>query len=161
MHGQGFHDLYDGDEEIFRPEEYFPEMILERALGYIEDHQDEPFFLTLALNLPHYPEQPIEKFKDAYPELEMPRQSYARMISSTDDHIGQVLAKLEATGLRENTIVIMMSDNGHSPENHSVVTREDHASGYPVGHYYSAHGGGGNTGPWIGHKAQFLSLIHI
>ena len=156
MHGQGFHDLYDGDEEIFRPEEYFPEMILERALGYIEDHQDEPFFLTLALNLPHYPEQPIEKFKDAYPELEMPRQSYARMISSTDDHIGQVLAKLEATGLRENTIVIMMSDNGHSPENHSVVTREDHASGYPVGHYYSAHGGGGNTGPWIGHKAQFL-----
>jgi len=49
-----------------------------------------------------------------------------------------------------------MSDNGHSPENHSVVTREDHASGYPVGHYYSAHGGGGNTGPWIGHKAQFL-----
>ena len=78
------------------------------------------------------------------------------MISSVDDHIGQVLAKLEATGLRENTIVIMMSDNGHSAESHSAVNVENHASGYPMGYYYSAHGGGGNTGRWIGRKAQFL-----
>jgi len=156
MHGQGFHDLYDGNEEVFRREEYFPDLILERALDYIEDNQDAPFFFTLALNLPHYPEQPIEKFKDAYPDLEMPRQSYARMISSVDDHVGQILAKLEATGLRDNTVVIMMSDNGHSAESHRAVSLADHASGYPAGHYYSAHGGGGNTGKWIGHKAELL-----
>ena len=32
----------------------------------------------------------------------------------------------------------------------------NHSSGYPLGHYYLAHGGGGNTGDWIGHKGTFL-----
>ena len=32
----------------------------------------------------------------------------------------------------------------------------NHSSGYPRGHYYLAHGGGGNTGKWIGHKGDFL-----
>ncbi len=86
----------------------------------------------------------------------MPRQSYARVISSVDDHIGRVLNKLEATGLRENTIVILMSDNGHSTENSAGIAVENHSSGYPRGHYYLAHGGGGNTGKWIGHKGTFL-----
>jgi arylsulfatase A len=156
LHGRGYHDLYDGNEEIFRRGEYYPDMMIQRAIDYIGEHRDGPFFMTVAFNLPHYPEQPIGKFKDAYAGMEMPRQSYARVISSVDDHIGRVLAKLDEAGLRENTIVIMMSDNGHSEENTKGITVDDHASGYPRGHYYSAHGGGGNTGKWIGHKAQFL-----
>jgi arylsulfatase A len=67
-----------------------------------------------------------------------------------------VLAKLDETGLRENTIVILMSDNGHSIENSSGITVENHTSGYPRGHYYLAHGGGGNTGKWAGQKGTFL-----
>jgi arylsulfatase A-like enzyme len=86
----------------------------------------------------------------------MPRQAYARVISSVDEQIGRVLDKLEASGLRENTIVIMMSDNGHSTENSAGITVENHNSGYPRGHYYLAHGGGGNTGKWTGHKGTFL-----
>ncbi len=90
----------------------------------------------------------------------MPRQSYARVISSVDDHIGRVLDKLEATGLRDRTIVILMSDNGHSEENNAGIAVDDHSSGYPRGHYYLAHGGGGNTGKWIGHKGTFLEGGH-
>jgi arylsulfatase A len=156
LHGRGFHDLYDGNTEIFRREEYFPDMVIERAVNYIEENKDRPFFMTVAFNLPHYPEQPMEKFKDDYTDLPMPRQSYARVISSVDDHIGQVLNKLEQTGLSQNTIVILMGDNGHSEENNKGISVENHSSGYPLGHYYSAHGGGGNSGPWIGHKAEFL-----
>jgi arylsulfatase A-like enzyme len=48
-----------------------------------------------------------------------------------------------------------MSDNGHSAENGGVIRVENHSSGYPKGHYYSAHGGGGNTGKWRGHKGTF------
>lgn len=156
LHGQGYHDLYDGNEEIFRREEYYPDLLVERALNYIEANKDTPFFMTVAFNLPHYPEQPIARFKDAYAGLPMPRQSYARVISSVDDHIGRVLDKLEETGLRNNTIVIMMSDNGHSTEDNAGITVGNHASGYPRGYYYLAHGGGGNTGKWIGHKGEFL-----
>ena len=156
LHGRGYHDLYDGNEEIFRRDEYYPDLMVQKAVDYIEANQDSPFFMTVAFNLPHYPEQPITKFKDAYAGLPMPRQSYARVISSVDDHIGRVLDKLEETGLRNNTMVIMMSDNGHSTENNAGISVENHVSGYPVGHYYLAHGGGGNTGKWIGHKGEFL-----
>jgi arylsulfatase A-like enzyme len=156
LHGRGYHDLYDGNEEIFRPEEYYPDLMIERAVQFIEANKAAPFFMTVAFNLPHYPEQPSAKFKDAYSELPMPRQSYARVISSVDDHIGRVLDKLEATGLSENTIVILMSDNGHSTEDNSGISVDNHTSGYPRGHYYLAHGGGGNTGPWIGSKGTFL-----
>ncbi len=130
--------------------------MIERAEQFIESNKEVPFFLTVAFNLPHYPEQPTEKFKNAYADLPMPRQSYARVISSVDDHIGRVLDKLDATGLSGKTIVILMSDNGHSTEDNNGISVDDHASGYPRGHYYLAHGGGGNTGKWIGSKGSFL-----
>lgn len=55
LHGQGYHDLYDGNEEIFRREEYYPDMMIEKAVRYIEANKDAPFFLTVTFNLPHYP----------------------------------------------------------------------------------------------------------
>lgn len=156
LHGTGYHDLYDGNEEIFRPGEYYPDLLVERAVKFIEANQTTPFFMELAFNLPHYPLQPLAKFKNAYAGLPMPRQAYARVISSVDDQIGRVLAKLDETGLRENTIVILMSDNGHSTEDSPGIGVDQHTSGYPRGHYYLAHGGGGNTGKWTGHKGTFL-----
>jgi arylsulfatase A len=156
LHGKGFHDLWDGNEEIFRRDEYYPDLLCDRAINFIEANQADPFFMTVTFNLPHYPEQPNSKFQDAYSDLPMPRRSYARVVSSVDEHIGRILDKLETTGLRDNTIVILMSDNGHSIENNSGISVDNHSSGYPRGHYYLAHGGGGNTGKWIGHKGTFL-----
>jgi arylsulfatase A-like enzyme len=156
LHGRGYHDLYDGNEEIFRREEYYPDLMIERAVQFIEAHQAAPFFLTVAFNLPHYPLQPSAKFKDAYADLPMPRRAYARVISSVDEHIGRVLDKLDATGLSDRTIVILMSDNGHSTEDNAGIMVDNHTSGYPKGHYYLARGGGGNTGKWAGHKGTFL-----
>lgn len=156
LHGSGFHDLYEGNQEIFRREEYSPDLLIERALAFIEANKSASFFMTVAFNLPHYPEQPTPRFKDAYADLPMPRRSYARVISSVDEHIGRVLDKLEQAGLRDDTIVILMSDNGHSTEDSAGIAVDDHSSGYPRGHYYLAHGGGGNTGKWIGHKGTFL-----
>ncbi|MBI1246715.1 sulfatase-like hydrolase/transferase [bacterium] len=156
LHGHGYHDLWNGNEEIFRRGEYYPDMMVHEAVEYIEQNRDAPFFMYVAFNLPHYPEQPIEKFADAYADMPMPRQSYARVISSVDEHIGRILKKLDETGLADNTIVIMMGDNGYSAENKPGITVDNHASGFPKGHYYSANGGGGNTGKWIGHKGNFL-----
>jgi arylsulfatase A-like enzyme len=156
LHGQGFHDLYDGNEEIHRQGEYFPEMMIDRALEFIGRENDQPFFAYIAFNLPHYPEQPIGEFADAYTDLPMPRQSYARVISTVDAYIGRVLDKLESIGKQDNTIVILMGDNGHSTENKGGIDIDNHRSGFPKGHYYSAHGGGGNTGKWIGAKGDFL-----
>ncbi len=156
LHGSGYHDLYDGNQEIFHRDEYYPDLLVQRVVDFIEANQKTPFFMTVAFNLPHYPLQPSDRFRNAYSSLAMPRQAYARAVSSVDEQIGRILDQLEKTGLRNDTLIIMLSDNGHSTETNSGISVQNHVSGYPLGHYYLAHGGGGNTGPWIGHKGEFL-----
>ncbi|HSP42716.1 MAG TPA: sulfatase-like hydrolase/transferase [Luteolibacter sp.] len=155
LHGTGFHDLYDGDREVFANGSYFPDLVTQRAEAFIEANREHPFFLMVAYNIPHYPEQPDPKFDDRYAGLPMPRRASARMISTTDDHMGRILAALERNGHKRDTIVAFMSDNGHSAED-AWIRKPDHRSGLPEGTYYGAHGGGGNTGRWRGHKNTFF-----
>jgi arylsulfatase A-like enzyme len=155
LHRTGFHDLYEGTKEMFHRGHYFPDMITDRALSFVERNQDVPFFLYFALNIPHYPEQSLARHGERYQHLRNPRRSYAAMISTTDDYVGRVLTQLEALKLLDDTIIVFMSDNGHSEEDYQIKV-ERHLSGYPRGHNYGANGGGGNTGPWIGAKGSFL-----
>lgn len=156
LHGKGYHDLYEGTTEVFRPGEYFPKMITDRAIKFVEANREKPFLLYLGFNIPHYPEQALPEHTALYQDLPMPRRSYAAMVTTTDHYMGLVLAKLDELDLTENTIVIFQSDNGHSTENNDGIRYDDHASGLPKGHYYLSHGGGGNTGKWIGSKGTFL-----
>lgn len=156
LHGKGYHDLYEGTEEVFREGEYFPDLITNRALQFIEQKKEGPFLLYVGFNIPHYPEQALEEHAELYKDIPMPRRSYAAITTTTDYYIGKILDKLEELSLEENTIVIFQSDNGHSAEDNAGISVEEHASGYPKGHYYLAHGGGGNTGKWIGAKGTFL-----
>ncbi len=155
LHQKGFHDLYEGKREVFARGSYFPDLVTQRAEQFIEAHRDRPFFMYLAFNIPHYPEQADAQFAARYRDLPEPRRSYAQMISTVDDRIGRVVAKLAASGLREDTIIIFMSDNGHSTETYKIKAG-DHASGLPLGHDYGPHGGGGNTGKWRGMKGNFF-----
>jgi arylsulfatase A-like enzyme len=155
LHGMGYHDLYEGKKEVFADGEYFPDLMIDRAVDFIDRGGDKPFFMYVALNIPHYPEQADSKFEKRYQHLPMPRRSYAQMISTTDDRIGRVIAALQDANLRENTIIVFQSDNGHSTEDGSAIRFDNHTSGFPKGHYYSAHGGGGNTGKWRGAKGSF------
>jgi len=155
LHGKGFHDLYEGTKEVFARGKYFPDMVTARALQFIEKNKDNPFFLYLAFNIPHYPEQSDAKFDKHYEHLPEPRRSYAKMISTMDDRIGVVMHKLESLGLREDTIIVFMSDNGYSTEDYKIEI-DNHASGLAKGTNYGANGGGGNTGKWRGHKGQFF-----
>ena len=154
LHGKGYHDLYRGTEEQFAEGEYFPDLVVKEVHRFLDENKKSPFFLYVPFNIPHYPEQADAKFDERYKEMPMPRQSYAKMISTTDDRIGQIMAKVDQLKLRKNTIVVFMSDNGHSAE-HSEIRFDDHNSGLAKGTYYGAHGGGGNTGKWQGHKGTF------
>lgn len=154
LHGAGFHDLYEDNKEIFMRDKYFPDLMTGRALEYVESNKENPFFMYVAFNIPHYPEQADKKFEERYKNLKMPRQSYARMISTTDDRMRQIIKKLDDLKLRENTIIIFMSDNGHSTEDGARI-RKNHTSGMKEGHYYHANGGGGNTGKWRGGKGTY------
>ena len=154
LHGEGFHDLYEGKKEVFDRDKYFPDLMTSRALDYIDRNKDVPFFMYVAFNIPHYPEQADKKFDETYKDMKMPRQSYAKMISTTDDKMGQIIARLEKHGLYDDTIIIFMSDNGHSNERNRIKV-ENHTSGLAKDAKYGAYGGGGNTGKWRGNKSNF------
>jgi arylsulfatase A-like enzyme len=157
LHGNGFHDLYEGTQAVEDADgKYFPEMMVRRALTFLEENQGRPFFLYVPFNIPHYPEQALKQHEALYADVADPaRRSYGAIVTTTDHYVGQVLDKLEALGLRENTVVIFMSDNGHSEETENRIRVDNHKSGYPKGHFYGA-SGGGSTGKWIGRKGTFL-----
>ena len=100
---------------------------------FIEANKEKPFFMYWAINLPHYPLQGKSKWHETYAHLPAPRRMYAEFISSMDEAIGELLAKLDELNIRDNTIVIYQSDHGHSHEERTF-------------------GGGGSAGPYRGAK---------
>jgi arylsulfatase A-like enzyme len=135
--GPNVHDLFENGEEVFYDGQYFPDLASDRALQFLEDNKDAPFFMYYAINMPHYPYQPTQKWRDYYKDLEMPRRDYNAFISTIDERIGFLVNKLEELGIRENTIIIYQSDNGHSTE-------------------VRAFKGGGNAGPYRGAKSSLF-----
>lgn len=135
--GPNIHDLYENRKEVFYEGQYFPDLASNKALEYVEENKEAPFFMYYAINMPHYPYQPTQKWREYYKDTEKPRGDSAAFISTIDERIGFLMNKLDALGIRENTIIVYQSDNGHSTE-------------------VRAFGGGGNSGPYRGAKSSFL-----
>ena len=131
--GPNRHDLWQNGKEIWRDGKYFPDLMVQQGQQFIEANKDKPFFMYWAINLPHYPLQGKAKWHDVYKDLAAPRRMYAEFISSMDEAIGELLAKLDELKLRENTIVVFQSDHGHSHEKRTFS-------------------GGGSAGPYRGAK---------
>lgn len=132
--GPNRHDLWRNEDMVREDGAFFPDLMTREALRFLEENRDAPFFLYLPYNLPHYPMQAEPEFESLYDDsLDQPRKRYAAFVSNLDNRIGQVLDKVDALGLRENTILIFLSDNGHSVEERAFF-------------------GGGSAGPHRGHK---------
>jgi arylsulfatase A-like enzyme len=122
-----------GAGQPIRKGTYSHDWISERALDFIEESQDEPFFLYVPSTIPHKslqaPQSAMEQYLDDdgesvfppgaphpeghhYSAQDQPRATYAAMISRLDREVGRILDKLQEEGLAENTIVFFTSDNG-------------------------------------------------
>ena len=131
--GPNEHDLWRNGQEVFHEGRYFPDLMADEAIRFISGHQDEPFFLYWALNVPHYPLQPSERWRRHYRDLPPPRRHYAAFVSTMDETVGRVLRHLDHLHLTNSTIVVFQSDHGHSTEIRTF-------------------GGGGCSGPYRGAK---------
>jgi arylsulfatase A-like enzyme len=97
----------------FRPKGHMTDYLADEAVKAIEANRNRPFFMYLAFNAPHTPLQATRADYDALPQIADPKtRVYGAMIAQLDRRIGSVMAKLKATGLDENTLVIFTSDNG-------------------------------------------------
>lgn len=78
-----------------------------KALEFIDANRNQPFFLYLALVATHTHITPQEQFRGTSEIGQL-----GDYINELDYHVGEVMAKLDELGLRDNTIVIFSSDNG-------------------------------------------------
>jgi len=114
--GPNIHDLWRNGEEVFHDGEFFPDLMATEASRFIEANRAKPFFIYYALNSPHYPYQGDAKWLEHFKALPYPRNLYAAFVAAQDERLGVLFAKLDELGLREKTIVVFQSDNGHSTE---------------------------------------------
>ena len=97
-----------------REQGYITHLQADAAEQFIQNTEDErPFFLFFAPHAPHAPFQAPDKTVDKFSHLRgRSRAPYAAMIAEFDDAVGRILAAIDASGEKANTIVVFFSDNG-------------------------------------------------
>ena len=130
--------------------DYSPDFIEARALEFIEDCRDTPFFLYYCPTMPHANNEgkdtPDGMEVDEYGQFDQcdwrpNEKGFARMVERIDITVGRIVDKLEELGLAESTLVLFSSDNGPHDEGGHSVTRFDSAGGFQ-GYKRSLHEGG-------------------
>ena len=114
-------DTYEG-----RTDEYSTSKLTRLAEDWIEK-QDTPWLLTLAYHAPHAPFQwPPDHMhsRGEHGEECGPRDCYLAMIEAMDFEIGNLIDKLSELGDLENTLIIMVGDNGSPQEQSDSVVFE-------------------------------------
>ncbi|MGC3969879.1 MAG: arylsulfatase [Pirellulales bacterium] len=128
----------------FTTQSVLPELT-KKAVEYVSQKADDarkgkPFFVYLPLNSPHTPVAPTDQWLG-----KSGLGPYGDFVMQTDDAVGQVMAALEREKIRQDTLIILTSDNGCSPQadfpglikqghNPSAIYRGNKADVYDGGH---------------------------
>ena len=112
---------------------YCSDVFTDAAIEFMKEQKDQPFFTYLSFNAPHTPLQLPQQYEDMYADLEFDSTAYPEserafpamtekdkadarkvygMVTNIDDNVGRVLSALEELNIREETLVIFMTDNG-------------------------------------------------
>lgn len=129
----------DGNEPPVRKQaQYTHDLDMQEAEWFVRANREGPFFLYLALQIPHaellVPDDSLEEYLDEngnsifdevpfpddsgtrYAPTDKPIATYAAMVTRMDRDIGRLLALLREMGIAENTLVLFTSDNGTHAE---------------------------------------------
>jgi len=92
----------------------------ERAMALMQKSTQEgkPFFIQMSYHALHYPENApaelVEKYKKLIPGGSEKEIGRSAMSEALDQGVGQLVERIDALGIADNTYVIYMSDNGSS-----------------------------------------------
>ena len=108
---------YNGIEKDFNHGEYGPDLVNNFALEFITENQEKPFFLYYPMILTHNPFQPTPDSPDWDPKTDGENKQqdpkyFADMTTYMDKMVGRVVSKLDELGIRENTLLLLIGDNG-------------------------------------------------
>lgn len=124
----------NGVSKDFTNGEYGPDLVNSYALDFITRKKDVPFFLYYPMMLVHNPFQPTPDSPDWDPKTEGENDKqkpahFAEMITYMDKLVGTIVARLEKLGIRDNTLVIFLGDNGTNREVMSVLDGKEYPGG--------------------------------
>ncbi len=93
------------------------ELYEKRAIEIIENNAaagKDPFFMYLAFTSTHFPIEAPVKYLDMYPNVDDTylRRSFYAMTTQLDDVVGSIVQALKDTDQYDNTIIVLMPDNG-------------------------------------------------
>lgn len=125
--------LHNGHEVTAKG--YCTDVFFDAALKFIEQNKTQPFFAYVPLNAPHTPLEVSDKLVKPYLDKgldETTAKVYA-MVQNIDENFGRLLAKLDELKLRDNTLVIFLTDNGAQQKRFNGGLRGRKASVYEGG----------------------------
>ena len=135
-------------------EDYVDSFIISSAIKWLkaEEVRRDPFFLWIDLTLPHPPMDAPQKYKDLYKDADLDplipgrkaglpaslandmnvsktdstayRRGYLALITMMDALVGKLVDHLDESGLRENTIVIFLADQGSMTGHHGLYSKK-------------------------------------
>lgn len=120
-HAHEYHPAYlwhNAAKETLPTGTFAPEVIADRALGFIDEHAagPDPFLLFLTPNLPHAPSDIPDVGPYASRNWSQSDKAHAAQISLLDAQVGAVVDRLRAHGIAQRTVVLVASDNGPHEE---------------------------------------------
>ncbi len=93
---------------------FITDVLTDKALEWITENKDSPFFCYIPYNAPHTPYQVPDAYFDMYAALgfDIKTATIYGMVQNLDDNIGRILNTISETGIEDNTIVVFLTDNG-------------------------------------------------
>jgi len=107
----------NGVEKDYAHGEYGPDLVNDYALDFMTRKKDGPFFLYYPMMLTHGPYQATPDSRDWDPkaqgeQVNTKAEHFGDMVTYMDKLIGKLVAKLDSLGIRDNTLLVFVGDNG-------------------------------------------------
>jgi len=104
--------LIEGNEKVeevltLDDQDKLTTLYTQRAVKFIEQNKNRPFFLYLAHSMVHVPLGVSEKFRG-----KSKQGMFGDVMMEVDWSVGEIMKAIERAGLEKNTLVIFTSDNG-------------------------------------------------
>jgi arylsulfatase A-like enzyme len=101
--------------ELIEEEGHVTDLLTQEAVRFIEKQRSGPFFLYVPYTAVHLPiDEPVQWLKLYDGEADLGVRQYGACVSHLDDGVGKILAAIDKAGMRDNTVVLFLSDNGGS-----------------------------------------------
>ena len=134
---------FNGERRTYPAGSYGPSILNEFAMDFVSRHRERPFLLYYPMVLTHAPYQPTPDSPNWNPRTgERGNQSPANfpaMVAYLDRMVGEFISRLDGLGLRENTLVLFLGDNGTGVDITSRFRGEPYPGGKGRSHARGTH----------------------